>query len=125
MDDAIYEMQSSSSSSRGAFPSSDSSSSAPGRRWTCKLCSQTKNTADMEVCKTCRRPRGHNPEKYQKRLEELRQWTCPQDYAPYEEDTSWPWGLIIGLIILFCVIALLAWAAYEDQKEFMMDNLEL
>mmetsp|Transcript_89422 Transcript_89422/g.154806 ORF Transcript_89422/g.154806 Transcript_89422/m.154806 type:complete len:119 (-) Transcript_89422:51-407(-) len=97
------------------------------RRWTCQLCAQSRNTEDLENCKTCGRPRGHNPERYRQRLKEIRQWNVPQDYDGGYEASSWgdSWGLIIGLILLFVIVGLLAWAFYEDQKDAMQDTMEL
>mmetsp|Transcript_53502 Transcript_53502/g.148325 ORF Transcript_53502/g.148325 Transcript_53502/m.148325 type:complete len:132 (-) Transcript_53502:113-508(-) len=111
-----------------SFAASSSSSSEPLRRWTCQLCSQTRNTEDMEKCRTCGRDRGHNPEKYRARLQEIRQWSLPSDAALSEEGSGCgeSWGLAVGLCMLAAIVSLLAWAFYEDQKEALQpDGLEL
>ena len=80
----------------------------------------------MDKCRTCGRPRGHVPDKYNQRLNEIKQWKMPQDYD-YGDGSSWTdsWGLIVGLILLMCIIGLLAWAFYEDQKDAVHDGTEL
>mmetsp|Transcript_53099 Transcript_53099/g.113393 ORF Transcript_53099/g.113393 Transcript_53099/m.113393 type:complete len:115 (+) Transcript_53099:47-391(+) len=96
-------------------------------RWTCQLCSQSRNEDDSTSCMTCGRPRGHIPEKYQSRLKEIRS-TGDDDYDP-EEEFRWSdaWGLICGIILLLVIVALLVWAYFEDQKELRMlsENQEL
>merc|ERR1719359_2049459 len=78
----------------------------PGRVWTCNLCSQTRNPEDTDKCKTCARPRGHKPEKYNERLREIRRLGSYEDYDQYggggEEESFWSdsWGLFLGLILL-------------------------
>jgi len=91
------------------------------KRWTCQLCAQTRNTEDMDTCMTCNRPRGHKPTKYRERLDELRRYDPAYDDGAfgYDEGNNWSdyWGLICGLILLFFIGAVLAWAVYEDSKE--------
>mmetsp|Transcript_83736 Transcript_83736/g.217999 ORF Transcript_83736/g.217999 Transcript_83736/m.217999 type:complete len:124 (+) Transcript_83736:60-431(+) len=97
-------------------------------RWTCHLCSQTRNTEENETCITCGRARGHDPEKYRKRLQEIRKWNGHGD-SEYDDEFRWSdsWGLILGLLLLAVIIGLLVWAYYEDQKEALgdQDNNEL
>mmetsp|Transcript_49965 Transcript_49965/g.115985 ORF Transcript_49965/g.115985 Transcript_49965/m.115985 type:complete len:129 (-) Transcript_49965:108-494(-) len=103
-----------------SFASSSSASSASSsqpRRWTCRLCSQTRNTEDMASCRTCGRPRGHEPERYRKRLEEIRSWNNGAAGSDnYTGSEPW-WGLIAGLVLLLVIAGVLAWALYEDQAE--------
>eukprot|EP00747_Dinoflagellata_sp_TGD_P167250 gnl/TRDRNA2_/TRDRNA2_191305_c0_seq1.p1 gnl/TRDRNA2_/TRDRNA2_191305_c0~~gnl/TRDRNA2_/TRDRNA2_191305_c0_seq1.p1 ORF type:complete len:105 (-),score=10.41 gnl/TRDRNA2_/TRDRNA2_191305_c0_seq1:67-381(-) len=95
------------------------------RRWTCKLCSQTRNTIDRDKCMTCARPRDHEPVKYRERLKEIRRWTDHSEFDSNEE-FSWSdsWGLILGLIMIAVIIGLLIWAYLEDQKEQLRDETE-
>eukprot|EP00933_Yihiella_yeosuensis_P025396 TRINITY_DN19723_c0_g2_i1.p1 TRINITY_DN19723_c0_g2~~TRINITY_DN19723_c0_g2_i1.p1 ORF type:complete len:116 (+),score=14.09 TRINITY_DN19723_c0_g2_i1:47-349(+) len=95
------------------------------RRWTCKLCSQTKNTEDMQACKTCARPRGHEPERYVKRLAEIRSWSELDSFYDHSNDGT-PWGLVIGLTLVAMIISALVWAYFEDQKALReMEHSEL
>jgi len=100
-----------------------------GKRWTCELCAQTRNTEDMDTCKTCNRPRGHKPDKYFQRLNELHQMDPSFDDNYFQnEESSWSdyWGLILGLILLAVILAVLSWAIYEDSKETVdKDGTEL
>mmetsp|Transcript_66436 Transcript_66436/g.131008 ORF Transcript_66436/g.131008 Transcript_66436/m.131008 type:complete len:125 (-) Transcript_66436:82-456(-) len=111
------------------FPlASSSAAEKPLRQWKCKLCAQTRNTEDMENCKTCGRARGHSPERYRKRRREIRQgdWQAECDDG---DEGSWgdAWGLIVGLILLVLIVVALAWAFYEDRKEALQgaDSTEL
>mmetsp|Transcript_55519 Transcript_55519/g.107073 ORF Transcript_55519/g.107073 Transcript_55519/m.107073 type:complete len:651 (+) Transcript_55519:109-2061(+) len=51
----------------------------PLRQWKCELCAQTRNTENMENCKTCGRPRGYNPERHRKPLQDIRQGDWQSD----------------------------------------------
>ncbi|CAK0843295.1 unnamed protein product [Prorocentrum cordatum] len=96
-------------------------------RWTCQLCSQSRNTESMESCMTCARPRGHRPEKYQQRLKELRQWN-QHGYDADDVEPAWgdSWALYLGVGLLVAVVGLLAWAIYEDSREQqLIDGTEL
>ncbi|CAE8641488.1 unnamed protein product [Polarella glacialis] len=98
------------------------------KRWTCQLCAQAKNSEEMSRCKTCGRPRGHKPERYQERLKEIRSWTSSMEGESLDDE---PWtlagscGLIVGLLILLMIISALIWAYFEDQKAFSDENAEL
>mmetsp|Transcript_19765 Transcript_19765/g.45864 ORF Transcript_19765/g.45864 Transcript_19765/m.45864 type:complete len:114 (+) Transcript_19765:88-429(+) len=101
------------------------SSSAPlaePRRWTCQLCAQKRNTEDTDSCMTCGRPRGHKPEKYHQRLQEIRTWSAMADggYSNVPDDEgglSDSWGLILGVVMLLAIVALLVWAYIQDENE--------
>mmetsp|Transcript_9502 Transcript_9502/g.26578 ORF Transcript_9502/g.26578 Transcript_9502/m.26578 type:complete len:110 (-) Transcript_9502:83-412(-) len=91
----------------------------PAQQWSCQLCSQSRNTQDMDSCRTCGRPRGHVPHRYNDRLKEIRRWTQAADLDYATEEGTWreSWGLIVGLILLALIFGLIAWAFYEDQAE--------
>eukprot|EP00747_Dinoflagellata_sp_TGD_P187885 gnl/TRDRNA2_/TRDRNA2_46022_c0_seq1.p1 gnl/TRDRNA2_/TRDRNA2_46022_c0~~gnl/TRDRNA2_/TRDRNA2_46022_c0_seq1.p1 ORF type:complete len:143 (-),score=16.98 gnl/TRDRNA2_/TRDRNA2_46022_c0_seq1:57-446(-) len=96
-------------------------------RWTCRLCSQTRNIEGTDKCITCGRIRGHEPTKYKERLKEIRRYSPHNDYDDPDEELSWTdyWGLIVGLILIVLITALLVWAYLEDQKEQVRDELDL
>mmetsp|Transcript_52509 Transcript_52509/g.125452 ORF Transcript_52509/g.125452 Transcript_52509/m.125452 type:complete len:117 (+) Transcript_52509:102-452(+) len=101
--------------------SSSSEPLVPPRRWTCQLCAQKRNTEDNDRCMTCGRPRGHNPEKYQQRLQEIRKWSemAEGGFAMEQEGggLSDSWGLCLGIAMLMLMIGLLVWAHIQDENE--------
>mmetsp|Transcript_52352 Transcript_52352/g.114920 ORF Transcript_52352/g.114920 Transcript_52352/m.114920 type:complete len:107 (-) Transcript_52352:81-401(-) len=86
------------------------------RNWTCQLCQQRKNTDDMDKCKTCARPRGHNPIDYRRRIKEIREMDPSQGWYDDYSGGSWSdwWGLIVGLLILAGIVGLILWAMWHD-----------
>mmetsp|Transcript_65661 Transcript_65661/g.122412 ORF Transcript_65661/g.122412 Transcript_65661/m.122412 type:complete len:116 (-) Transcript_65661:154-501(-) len=99
---------------------SSTSPLAEPRRWTCQLCAQKRNTEDLENCMTCGRPRGHKPEKYHQRLQEIRSWSAMAEggYQPDDEGgLSDSWGLILGIVMLLAIIGLMVWAYIQDENE--------
>eukprot|EP00747_Dinoflagellata_sp_TGD_P195332 gnl/TRDRNA2_/TRDRNA2_63836_c0_seq2.p1 gnl/TRDRNA2_/TRDRNA2_63836_c0~~gnl/TRDRNA2_/TRDRNA2_63836_c0_seq2.p1 ORF type:complete len:164 (+),score=33.68 gnl/TRDRNA2_/TRDRNA2_63836_c0_seq2:74-493(+) len=101
---------------------------AAKQRWTCQLCSQTRNTIDSDKCITCGRKRGHQPMKYNRRSYDYDRYAYDEDYYGREEDEEFKWsdawGLIAGLILLVIIAALLIWAYIEDQKDLAREASE-
>mmetsp|Transcript_37724 Transcript_37724/g.70350 ORF Transcript_37724/g.70350 Transcript_37724/m.70350 type:complete len:106 (+) Transcript_37724:37-354(+) len=91
------------------------------RLWTCKLCEFKKNPEEATNCRTCGRSRGFEPERYQKRLKEIRTWADEDE--PEDGGIVEYCGLIIGLIILALIVAVLAWAYFHDQEVLRQNEL--
>jgi len=72
-------------------------------------------------CKTCGREKGHIPEAYVTRMEELRRL----DSHYYEDEGTWSeWcGFYAGILILFIVLVVFVWAVYADQDVGDLDEL--
>eukprot|EP00928_Gymnodinium_smaydae_P073460 TRINITY_DN56660_c0_g1_i1.p1 TRINITY_DN56660_c0_g1~~TRINITY_DN56660_c0_g1_i1.p1 ORF type:complete len:145 (-),score=18.04 TRINITY_DN56660_c0_g1_i1:128-562(-) len=129
-DDLASESTAASSTLRPTAASFAAGSGKSLARWTCSLCAQSRNTQDLDHCRTCGRPRGHNPERYKARLKEIRQWNhdaSTGNYGSYRQEESWSdyWGLIIGLFLLTLIGGLLTWAYFEDRRDELHDGTEL
>eukprot|EP00931_Biecheleriopsis_adriatica_P032862 TRINITY_DN19124_c0_g1_i2.p1 TRINITY_DN19124_c0_g1~~TRINITY_DN19124_c0_g1_i2.p1 ORF type:complete len:105 (+),score=19.96 TRINITY_DN19124_c0_g1_i2:67-381(+) len=92
------------------------------RTWTCRLCEYSKNTEDLPSCKTCGRPRGHEPEQYWQRRKEISSWA---DEAYEDGGIGEYWGLIVGFIFLVIIVGALTWAYLEDQKALYQQGEEI
>eukprot|EP00929_Paragymnodinium_shiwhaense_P034026 TRINITY_DN18561_c0_g1_i2.p1 TRINITY_DN18561_c0_g1~~TRINITY_DN18561_c0_g1_i2.p1 ORF type:complete len:144 (-),score=10.62 TRINITY_DN18561_c0_g1_i2:193-624(-) len=96
-----------------------------GELWTCKLCSQRCNPEEMQHCKTCARPRGHLPERYEQRRKQIRSGSG----GMYDDDEpgSWTdyWGMILGITIFVVLIGGLVLALRADLEAELRDQTEL